>query len=173
MPTLTSDYRYCRLGDVDCRPTILCACADGEQHTILITEIHFLKINSYLNQIPVGPHQLFFYCIYTGSSQTDTVFPLQCLYREISLTPLLVPHCCAVQEVDNELQMCQESDLTLRQLRHNTQNQNLITAAADSSFYICLLRTLENFYNFSFQTKIQFSTNKDVLVLVSETVRHK
>ena len=63
----------------------------------------------------------------------------------------------------------------MRQLRHNTQNQNLITAAADSSFYIRLLGTLENFYFtiFLLRLKIQFSTNKDELVLVSETVRHK
>ena len=63
----------------------------------------------------------------------------------------------------------------MRQLRHNTQNQNLITAAADSSFYIRLLGTLENFYFtiFLLRLNIQFSTNKDELVLVSETVRHK
>ena len=40
--TLTSDYSYCRLGDVDFGLAMLCACAGGEQHTILITVIHFL-----------------------------------------------------------------------------------------------------------------------------------
>ena len=37
--TLTSDCRYRRLGD-------LCPCANGKQHTILLTEIHFLKKKS-------------------------------------------------------------------------------------------------------------------------------
>ena len=40
--TLTSDFSYHRLGDVDFGPTMLCACADGEQHTILLTENYFL-----------------------------------------------------------------------------------------------------------------------------------
>ena len=44
--TVTFDFRYQRLGDLDCRPTILCACADGVQQTILVTEIPFLYVNS-------------------------------------------------------------------------------------------------------------------------------
>ena len=44
--TLTSDCRYRRLGD-------LCPCANGKQHTILLTEIHFLKKKNHLNLISV------------------------------------------------------------------------------------------------------------------------
>ena len=40
--TLTFDFRYCRVGDLNCGPATLCTCADEEQLTILITVIHFL-----------------------------------------------------------------------------------------------------------------------------------
>ena len=40
--TLTTDSSYRRLGDVNFGPATLCACADGEQHTILLTENHFI-----------------------------------------------------------------------------------------------------------------------------------
>ena len=40
--TLTTNFRYCRLGDLNLEPATLCACAGGEQQTIIKIVIHFL-----------------------------------------------------------------------------------------------------------------------------------
>ena len=40
--TLTTNFRYRRLGDLNREPAMLCACADGEQQTIIKIVIHFL-----------------------------------------------------------------------------------------------------------------------------------
>ena len=40
--TLTTNFRYRRLGDLNREPATLCACAGGEQQTIIKIVIHFL-----------------------------------------------------------------------------------------------------------------------------------
>ena len=40
--TLTTDYSYRRLCDLNLGPATLCAGADREQQTILLSELHFL-----------------------------------------------------------------------------------------------------------------------------------
>ena len=40
--TLTTNFRYHRLGDLNHGPATLCACAGGEQQTIIKIVIHFL-----------------------------------------------------------------------------------------------------------------------------------
>ena len=40
--TLTTNFRYRRLGDLNLEPATLCACAGGEQQTIIKIVIHFL-----------------------------------------------------------------------------------------------------------------------------------
>ena len=40
--TLTTNFRYRRLGDLNRGPATLCACAGGEQQTIIKIVIHFL-----------------------------------------------------------------------------------------------------------------------------------
>ena len=40
--TLTTNFRYHRLGDLNLGPATLCACAGGEQQTIIKIVIHFL-----------------------------------------------------------------------------------------------------------------------------------
>ena len=40
--TLTTNFRYRRLGDLNHGPATLCACAGGEQQTIIKIVIHFL-----------------------------------------------------------------------------------------------------------------------------------
>ena len=42
LSTLTTNFRYCRLGDLNLEPATLCACAGGEQQTIIKIVIHFL-----------------------------------------------------------------------------------------------------------------------------------
>ena len=46
MFTLTTNFRYCRVGDLNRGPATLCACADGEQHTSLLHLNHFYLKNS-------------------------------------------------------------------------------------------------------------------------------
>ena len=40
--TLTTNFRYRKLGDLNREPATLCACAGGEQQTIIKIMIHFL-----------------------------------------------------------------------------------------------------------------------------------
>ena len=40
--TPTTNFRYRRLGDLNREPATLCACAGGEQQTIIKIVIHFL-----------------------------------------------------------------------------------------------------------------------------------
>ena len=40
--TLTTNFRYRKLGDLNLEPATLCACAGGEQQTIIKIVIHFL-----------------------------------------------------------------------------------------------------------------------------------
>ena len=42
--TLTTNFRYLRLGDLNLEPATLCACAGGEQQTIIKIVIHFVKL---------------------------------------------------------------------------------------------------------------------------------
>ena len=42
LATLTTNFRYRRLGDLNLEPATLCACAGGEQQTIIKIVIHFL-----------------------------------------------------------------------------------------------------------------------------------